>query len=74
MSANRDSNAASELSAKELDDQVASLRTVGGVYDYIAACVEYDNRPQTYAEPSDPGISAQHSQHNAALAAERKTR
>ncbi len=46
MSANRDSTSNRPLTAAEVDEQVASLRTVGGVYDYVAACVEHDNQPE----------------------------
>lgn len=33
------------LTHDELDAKVRSLRSVGGAYEYIAACVEHDNRP-----------------------------
>lgn len=32
------------MDTAELDAAVASLRSVGGVYDYVAAAVEHDNR------------------------------
>lgn len=32
------------MTAEELDAAVASLRSVGGVYEYVADCVEKDNR------------------------------
>lgn len=38
------------ITREERDQQVASLRTVGGVYDYVAACVEHDNRDALAAE------------------------
>jgi hypothetical protein len=35
------------MTAAELAETVASLRSVGGVYEYVAACVEYDNKGET---------------------------
>jgi hypothetical protein len=32
------------VTAAELDLALARLRAVGGVYDYVAAAVEHDNR------------------------------
>jgi hypothetical protein len=33
------------MTGKELDGHVASLKRVGGVYDYVAAYVEHANAP-----------------------------
>ncbi|KKI16389.1 MULTISPECIES: hypothetical protein [unclassified Leucobacter] len=34
------------MTAEEIRRAVQSLRNVGGVYEYVAACVEHDNRPR----------------------------
>lgn len=34
------------MSPEEVRRAVESLRAVGGVYEYVAACVEYDNQPE----------------------------
>ena len=33
------------MTPQEVRAAAASLRTVGGVYEYVAACVEHDNLP-----------------------------
>lgn len=37
------------MTRQELDDAVKSLRSVGGLYEFVAACVEADNAP--YVDP-----------------------
>lgn len=44
MTANRDSRTNRPLTQTELDAQLASLRTVGGVYDVVTYWVDHDNR------------------------------
>lgn len=34
-----------EFTHAQLDAHVKSLRSVGGIYELIAQCVEHDNRP-----------------------------
>lgn len=36
----------------ELDAKVHSLYAVGGIYEYLAAVVEQDNRPHCTGEPT----------------------
>lgn len=36
----------------ELDEKVASLFAVGGIYELVAYCVERDNRPHCTGEPT----------------------
>lgn len=45
MSTVQDSTSNRPLTRAEIEEQVASLRTVGGVYDVVAYWVEYDNLP-----------------------------
>jgi len=47
MSTDRDSTSNRQLTRAEIEEQVASRRTVGGVYDVVAYWVEYDNLPHT---------------------------
>lgn len=47
------------MNAAELDAQVASLRKVGGVYDYVADCVEFDNRAIRLDDAAAPLSDAQ---------------
>lgn len=41
------------LSHEELDACVASLWAVGGVYEWVAQCVEHDNRPHCTGQPTN---------------------
>ncbi len=41
------------LSHAELDARVASLFSVGGIYELVARWVEHDNRPHCTGEPTN---------------------
>ena len=40
------------MTGKELDAKVQSLRSVGGLYEFVAWWVEHDNRP--YVTEDEP--------------------
>ena len=40
------------MTRTELDGHVASLKSVGGVYDYVASAVEHANAPHLEGEPA----------------------